>query len=216
MLEEFHVRDCHRCLCGDCGDHSHFPNMAADAVMDQAHQIDVNHFFHHFSVPIVFPDQGGYKTQELLQFFDVLDQSQVNKLIHPMDVLYHSTALPPLEECNNLYCGWDTVITEESHLHWLVCEWSIFEQLRITIAEDSINMCEDGLDPARRLHTTLHIHYVSGLDMLSEVARSHERITELEHRLDLLQRNLGVATEFLAATQPGYAQLLGLDRPAGP
>ena len=52
--------------------------------------------------------------------------------------------------------------------------------------------------------------------MLSELARSHERITELEHRLDLLQRNLGVATEFLAATQPGYAQLLGLERPPGP
>ena len=59
----------------------------------------------------------------------------------------------------------------------------------------------------------LHIHYVSGVDALYELGRLHQRLQDLETQLETLRRNVGILMEHLAAAEPQYIRVFGLDQP---
>ena len=62
----------------------------------------------------------------------------------------------------------------------------------------------------------LHVHYISGVDIISEMERMHQRVQTLEDQVQTMRRHLGLLMEHLAAQEPAYIPLFGLDRPRQP
>ena len=104
-----------------------------------------------FSVPIVFQGEDGKTLNDLLPWFDVFADCEVNQMIYAVETLYHGNVCPPILELQSLHAPWDTKLDEEHHYHWLITEWDAFTQLRTQIGDDTVDLAIDGFPWTHRL-----------------------------------------------------------------
>ena len=167
------------------------------------------------TVPVNWTHLDGRCVQEALEWFGrVEDMPDANGLIFPMETPVHVATAPPLTLCNNFWKPWDTKFKEHKHYHWMIVDLPLFHAMKAAVDEEQIN-----LDPpsAEHCQTMLHLHYQTGTDLLWHLGQLQQRLsraeaaaTSLQDQLAVLQRRLGVVSEWVAAHEPTMAPALGL------
>ena len=97
-------------------------------------------------------------------------------------------------------------LDEEHHFHWIVPEWDIYDRMRFTIADDAIDFIQGPCRANLRLQTFLHVHHVSGTEMIYHISAMHERLQEAELQMQRQQQQLRVVVEY----EPALARTLCL------
>ena len=93
-------------------------------------RIDPNALQTTFSVPLTFQGEDGKTLQDVLPWFDIWGECEINQLIYAVETLHHGDVCPPLLEFQSLHCPWDTKLDDEHHYHWIVTDWDLYERLR--------------------------------------------------------------------------------------
>ena len=167
------------------------------------------------TVPVNWTHIDGRCVQEALEWFGrVEDMPDANGLIFPMETPVYAATAPPLTLCNNFWQPWDTKLKEHKHYHWMIVDLPLFHAMK-----EAIDTEEIFLDPpsAEHCQTMLHLHYLTGTDLLwnlgqvqQRLSRAEEATASLRDQLAVLQRRFGVVSEWVAAHEPTLAPALGL------
>ena len=127
---------------------------------------------------------------------DTID-CELNSFSYLIQTSHTRSQLPPLCDLNTFWAAWDEDLREVTQFHLVVFNWEAYQDIYRTIADDAINMIDDGnIAEEHRLQTFITIHYFDTADLVDTIGGLHRSYVQLRQDHDDLLRRFEANREF--------------------
>ena len=115
---------------------------------------------------------------------------ELNSFCYLIQTSHTRNELPPLCALSTFWAAWDEDLSEVTQFHLVVFNWEAYQDIFRTIADDAINMIDDGnIAEVHRLQTFVTIHFFETADLVDTIGGLHRSYMQLrEDHGELLRR----------------------------
>ena len=144
---------------------------------------------------------------------DTAECDHLNSFCYLIKTSHTRNALPPLCSLSTFWAPWDDDLSELTQFHIVVFDWNAYQDILRTIADDAINMIDDGaIAEVHRLQTFVTVHFFETADLVDTIGglrRSYMQLRaehgELLQRFEANREYTARIMEWIASRDPSMA-----------
>ena len=120
---------------------------------------------------------------------DTADCEHLNQFCYLVRTSHTRNNLPPLSALSTFCAAWDEDLSEVTQYHLVMFDWGAYQDVYRTIADDAVNMIDDGdIAEIHRLQTFITIHFFEPSDVVETIGSLHRSLLQLREDHEELRR----------------------------